>query len=425
MKKFLIPLVTVAAVAAIFLAGCMPGAAPVTPPAGPAAPEPVPGPATAADIPELAAMVARGQVDGSLKWNPFARLLVKPDGTSFKVAYTVSTLEVEPCAQSTKMMEDYFPRCGMGQKGVNWTTFGARFDVDAQIGFMEDMAATMHPDWFQVHSVSAELQVPVTEKMVNELHIPVFTQDCGISTDAVTSFVAHKFEGPGGTDILGAWLINALEERGYGPDNPCVIAEEWGMREMLTSKLRHEGFHKAIDPVTWITVIETEDTDWAEAKTATITADTIMAHPEVVALFHHGCGGQGMVPGLESIDMLLPLDDPDHIIIASNDAENAMWDNVLAGKADTFSTHGMVEPSDICFQVAVTSVVFGQPVEKFYQCPFLMVDASNINTVQIGGVPPSCGMPRGRWDLWVPMNPLPEYGFPQPSLALRMQYMGY
>ena len=197
------------------------------------------------------------------------------------------------------------------------------------------------------------------------------------------------------------------------------------MREMLTSKLRNVGFHKAIDPVTWITVIETKDTNWAEEQTATITADTIMAHPEVVALFHHGCGGQGMVPGLESINMLLPLDDPDHIIIASNDAENAMWDNVLAGRADTFSTHGMVEPSDICFQVAVTNVVLGQPVEKFYQCPFLMVDASNINSVQIGGVPPSCGMPRGRWDLWVPLNPLPEYGFPQPSLALRMQYMGY
>ena len=420
MKKIFIPLMVLGIVAALLL-GCMPGAAPeVTP-----APQPVPGPATAADIPELAEMVARGQMDGSLKWNPFAGLLVKPDGSSFKVAYTVSTLEVEPCAQSTKMVEDYFPRFGLGQKGVNWTTFGSRFDVDAQIGWMEDMAATMKPDWFQVHSVSAELQIPVTEKIVYELGIPVFTQDCGIESDAVTSFIAHKFEGPGGTDILAEWLVAELERRGYGPDNPCVVAELWGMREMLTAKLRNEGFHKVIDPIDWITVIETKDTNWAEEQTATITADTIMANPEVVALFHHGCGGQGMVPGLESIDMLLPLDDPDHIIIASNDAENAMWDAVLDGRADTFSTHGMVEPSDICFQVAVTSVVLGQPVEKFYQCPFLMVDASNILTVQIGGVPPSCGMPRGRWDLWVPLNPLPEYGFPQPSLALRQQYMGY
>jgi len=421
MKKFIIPLLTVVVVVSIMFTGCIPGRAPAVTPA----PQPVPGPATAADIPELAEMVARGQVDGSLKWNPFAGLLVKPDGSSFKIAYSVSTLEVEPCAQSTKMIEDYFPRFGLGQKGVNWTTFGARFDVDAQIGWMEDMAATMKPDWFQVHSVSAELQIPVTEKIVYELGIPVFTQDCGIESAAVTSFIAHKFEGPGGTDILGAWLIAELERRGYGPDNPCVVAELWGMREMLTSKLRNEGFHKAIDPIDWITVIETKDTNWAEEQTATITADTIMAHPEVVALFHHGCGGQGMVPGLESIDMLLPLDDPDHIIIASNDAENAMWDAVLDGRADTFSTHGMVEPSDICFQVAVTSVVLGQPVEKFYQCPFLMVDISNINSVQIGGVPPSCGMPRGRWDLWVPMDPLEDYGFPQPSLALRMQYMGY
>jgi len=380
---------------------------------------------TAADIPELADIVARGQMDGTLKWNPFAGLLVKPDGTSYKVAYTVSTLEVEPAAQSTKMMEDYLPRFGLGEKGTNWTTFGARFDVDAQIGFMEDMAATMKPDWFMVHSVSAELQVPVTEKIVNELGIPVFTMDCGISTDAVTSFVAHKFEGPGGTDILGEWLKDDLVKRGYGPDKPVVIAEEWGMREMLTAKLRHEGFHKAIDKYPWITVLETADTDWNETKTATITADTVMAHPEVKGLFHHGCGGQGMVPGLESINRLLPLNDPNHIVIASNDAENAMWDNVLAGKADAFSTHGLVEPSDICFQVAITNVLFGQPVAKFYQCPFLMVDATNINTVKIGGVPPSCGLPRGKWYTWIPMNPLPEYGFPQPSLALRMQYVGY
>lgn len=379
----------------------------------------------AKDIPELDELVARGQVDGELLWNPWDGFFVKPDGTPYRIAYTCSTLEVEPMAQAVKMLEDWWPRVGLGEKGENWTTFGAGFVLDAQINWFEDMMTTFKPDWIMCHSVSADLEAPVVEKAVYEYNIPVFTLDCGIESDAVTSFVAHKFEGPGGTDILGEWLIDELERRGYGPDNPCVILEMWGMREMLTAQLRNEGFHKAVDRESWITVLESEDTNWAADQTATITANMVMANPEIVALFHHGCGGQGMVPGLESIGMLLPLDDPDHIIIASNDAEIAMWDAVKDGRADTFSSHGGVEPSDICLQIAMTSVILGQPVEKFYKCPFIMIDSTNIDTVQIGGVPPYPGLPRGRWDTWVPADPQDDYGFPQPSFDLRMQYQGY
>jgi ABC-type sugar transport system substrate-binding protein len=370
-------------------------------------------------------MVARGQVDGELLWNPWEGFFVKPDGTPYKIAYTCSTLEVEPMAQAVKMLEDWFPRFGLGEKGGNWTTFGAGFNLDAQINWFEDMMTTFEPDWIMCHSVSAELEIPVVEKSVYEEGIPVFTLDCGVDTDAVTSFIAHKFEGPGGTDVLAEWLVADFERRGFGPDNPAVVGELWGMREMSTAQLRHEGFHSVIDDYDWISVIESADTDWAEEKTATITADMVMAHPEIDAVFHHGCGGAGMVPGLESIGMLLPLDDPDHIIIVSNDAEIAMWDAVAEGRADTFSTHGGVEPSDICLQVAMTSVILGQPVEKFYQCPFYMVDASNIETIQIGGVPPYPGLPRGRWDTWVPANPADDYGFPQPSFELREMYQGY
>jgi ABC-type sugar transport system substrate-binding protein len=323
------------------------------------------------------------------------------------------------------MLEDWMPRFGIPIEDV--IMFDARFDLDAHIGWYEDvMALTDKPDFIISHNVSAELMVPVAEKTVYEAGIPIFTFDCGIDTPAVTSFVAHKFEGPGGTDILGEWLIDDLQKRGFGPDNPVVVAELWGMRDMKTAQLRSEGFHKAVDRESWITVMESVDTDWAEEKTATITADMVMANPEIRALFHHGCGGAGMVPGLESIGMLLPLDDPDHIIIASNDTENAMWDAVKAGVgADTFSTHGAVEPTDIAFQVAIWSVIFGQPVEKFYKCPFIMITADNIDTVQIGGVPPSAGWPRDRWDLWVPMDPWDDYGFEQPSLEMRMKYQGY
>jgi len=417
MKKFVVPLLAVTVVVALILGGC------AKPAEGPTF-EPAPD-VKAKDIPALAPLVARGQVDGDLDWNPFWGFFAKPDGSPYKIAYTCSTLEVEPMAQAVKMLEDFLPRFGLGPKGENWTTFGAGFVLEQQIGFFEDMAVSMEPDWFMCHSVSAELEIPVAEKMVYDLGIPVFTLDCGIDTDAVTSFIAHKFEGPGGTDILGEWLVDDLERRGYGPDNPCTVAELWGMREMLTAQLRSEGFHKVIDSVPWITVIQTADTNWAEEQTATITADTVMAHPEIVALFHHGCGGAGMVPGLESIGLLLPLDDPDHIIIASNDAEIAMWDAIRDGVADTCSSHGGVEPTDVCLQVAMTSVILGQPVEKFYQCPFLMIHAGNIDTIQIGGVPPYPGLPRGQWDTWVPCDPEDAYGFPQPSLEMRKQYQGY
>jgi len=396
------------------------------PPTPTPTPTPLPEkPLTAADIPELAELVARGQVNGDLLWNPFKDLLVKPDGTPFRVAFTFSTLGPEPCMQAQKMLEDFFPRFGLGPKGGNWTSFDPNFDLNAQIGWMEDMATTFKPDWIMCHSVSAELEVPVAEKVVYEYGVPIFTADCGIDSDAITSFIAHKFEGPGGTDVLGDWMIDELQRRGYGPDNPCTVLELWGMREMLTAQLRHEGFHSVVDNYPWITVIESADTNWSLDQTANITMDVVAAHPEIVAIWHHGCGGAGMVPGLEAIGRLYPVDDPDHIIIASNDAEIAMWDAIHDNRADVVSTHGLAEPIDICFQVAVTSVVFGQPVDSFYQCPYIMVDASNISTVQIGGVPPYPGWPRGRWDLWLPADPEPDYGFPQPSLELRMLYMGY
>jgi len=403
-----------------------PAPAPTPPPPAPPPEAPPPEAAlTAADIPELADHVARGQVWGHLKWNPFEDLLVKPDGTPFRVAYTCATKEVEPMAQAVYMLEDYLPRFGLGPKGGNWTTFCPRFDLEAQISWFEDMCTTFKPDWIMCHSVSAELLAPAAEKAVYEYGIPIFTLDCGIESGAITSFIAHKFEGPGGTDILGEWLIEALEDRGYGPDNPCVVGELWGMREMLTAQLRNKGFHKAVDREPWITVIESPDTNWAEEQTATITMDMITAHPEIAAIWHHGCGAAGIVPGLEAIGRLFPIEDPDHIVIASNDVEIALWDAVIDGRADAVSTHGGVEPTDICFQVAVYHVVLGQPVEGFYQCPYIMVTRDNIDTVQIGGIPPAPGWPRGRYDVWIPMDPMEPYGFPQPSLELRMQYMGY
>ena len=435
MKKYIILLVTAAAVVSIMFAGCMPGAPPVPPPVAPppvtpppvtpppVTPPPVAPPValTAADIPELAEHVARGQVWGRLLYNPFTDLCVKPDGTPFKFAYSCATMEVEPMAQAVKMLEDYWARMDIEHHAP---LHGSRFDIEEQTLWFEAMRTTYKPDVVLCHAVSAELMAPPAEKLA-AAGIPVITLDCGIESPAITSFIAHKFEGPGGTDILGEWLIDDLERRGYGPDNPCVVGEMWGMREMLTAQLRSEGFHLAVDKEPWITVIESADTDWAEEKTATIIGDMVMAHPEIVAFFHHGCGGAGMIPGLEAIGMLLPLDDPDHIIIASNDAEIAMWDAVAEGRADTFSTHGGVEPSDIAWQVAITYVVLGQPVEKFYKCPFIMVTVDNVGTVQIGGVPPYPGWPRGRWDLWLPADPEADYGFPQPSLELRMQYQGY
>lgn len=420
MKKFIIPLLTVIVVVSIMFAGCIPGRAPA-PPEVP--PKPV-GPETAADIPELDDMVARGQVWGHLEWNPFWGLLVKPDGTPFRIAYGVATLEVEPMAEATNMLENYLPRSGLGPKGGNWTTFGGAFDIEAQVAWVEDMTATFNPDWFMIHSASAEMLAPPAEAAVAQ-GIPVFTLDCGIESDAITSFIAHKFEGPGGTDLLGEWLIDEFLRLGYGPDNPVVVGELWGMHEMLTAQLRNKGFHLAVDREPWITVIESADTNWAEELTASIVADMAIANPEIKAFFHHGCGGAGMVPGLQGIGMLKPVGDPDHIIIVSNDAESAMWDAVIDGTADIFSTHGGVEPTDICLQVAITNVIFGQPVEKFYSCPFINVTVDNINTVQIGGIPPAPGWPRGRYDTWVPMDPQQPYGFPQPSLELRMQYMGY
>jgi len=400
-------------------------------PSRPSGPGPIPEPGlplTAADIPELSGHVARGQVWGHLLWNPFEGLLVKPDGTPYKVAYTVATGEAEQMAQAMKMMEDFFPRFGLGEKGYNWTIFDPVWNADAQIRWFEDMCATFKPDWIMCHAVDVDDEgptVPVIESCIYEYGIPVFTFDRAPKVDGVTSFVAHKAEGPGGSDIIGEWIIDDLRRRGYGPRNPVVVGELWGMRDMKDSHMRHAGFHWVVDRQPWITLIESADTNWAEEQTATITADIIIAHPEIKALFHHGAGATGIISGLESIRKLLPVGHPDHITITSNDLETVIWDSIIDGRADAVAWHSGVEPSDTCFQLAIYNVILGQPVEGFYQLPYIMVDATNIDTVQIGGVPPYPGWPRNRWDVWLPADPEPDYGFPQPTLELRNIYMGY
>ena len=205
MRKHMLPLLALTVVSVLILAGC---AAPAEVPA----PTPTPGePQFARDLPELKPQIDRGQVNGDLPYAPFKDMFVKPDGSPYKIAWTAATYEVEPIAQCVKMLEDWFPRWNVDPE--NYTMFGARFDLDAQIGWYEDMMATYKPDFIISHNVSAELMIPVCDKVVYEGGISVFTYDCGIDSDAVTSFVAHKFEGPGGTDILGEWLIDELERR--------------------------------------------------------------------------------------------------------------------------------------------------------------------------------------------------------------------
>ena len=448
MKKIIIPLLTAAVVVAICFAGCMPGAPevpgpvapppvappPVTPP--PVTPPPVTPPAaalTAADIPELQELIQKGALDPNLSMNPFGEdFALKPDGTPYHFAVSPCFLRCDWCQASNGVMVDLLERAGAK---VTWSD--PEFVPDVQIAFVEDCYSVIKPDAILIQPVTAAAESESMNR-ATDAGIPVFIFDHGPApTDMelwkFVSYVEHPFETEIGSKVVGDWFVQKAEETG----EHIYLLEVWGDRSERSGCERHVGMHLAFaESPGLVTVIETADSYYDAANTTNIVMDEFTSRPELNALFNMDGGGAGCLAGLEAIDRLHPIGDPEHVYCCFHGCDVRVVEEMLAGNLDAFGTHGGWDLADVCVKTALTYVVLGQPVPKNVVIAMTVVTADTLYTERLLGGPAAYAlMPMGQWELWpvldsslgqacmdINLNPI---AVETPTKEMRMELLGY
>ena len=382
MKKFIVPLITVMVVS-IILAGCVPGAAPAPPTAAPP---------TAPEVPaEYQELIDEGLVDPNLVLNPYEGLAIKPDGTPYVFRGTYILLSLDWMLNVERLATSLLTRAG-----ADFSTFDANMDAQAQIGYLEDLRALTPPDALLIHPVHEDLLVPAVEAMV-EAGIPVFDEDVPTHTDKVTCWAYHRQLPPVGQNLMGEWFVQKAEERG----EMIYIYEIWGTRAMEISRDRNQAFHEVVDECPLITVMESPDSQWSNEITADLVLAAFPAHPELNAIYHHGGGEDGAISALKTLGLLKPIDDPDHIILASGNCGTEIVEAIKRGEADAFTTHEPWDLADIIVKAMLTNVVLGQPVPHEIISPMRVVSADNLYTAKrFGATAVYPLMPKKQWDLW-------------------------
>lgn len=405
MKKFIIPLITVAVVASIMLAGCVPGAAP------PEAPPEVG--LTAADVPELQELIAKGAVDPTLLMNPYEGLAIKPDGTPFRFGSDYCFLGNEYLINGDGIFRSLIERAG-----GEMVSHDANFDVAGEVAWVEDRIATKDVDGIIILPVDEYLLIVASEKAM-AAGISVVNWDSNSPSNNIVSSVYHNYAGPAGSCILGEYFVKIAEETG----KPINIYEIWSIRAMQMFKDRHAGFHRAVDKCDLITVMESPDCMSIPEKATTAVMDAFTAYPELNGVYSQG-EGLGMVEGLRGLGLLLPLDDPNHIITVNNDVERAIAQGMRDGVVDAAGTHVSWELCDIAIKQMFTSLILGKPVAIRVPVPMYLVTIDNLETISLFGGALYCEMPVTEWDLW-PVLDTTSVGVETPTKAMRMELQGY
>ncbi len=381
MKKFIVPLVTVAVVASIMFAGCVPGAAPpvtpppVTPP--PVTPPPVTPPPEAPEIP-LSPSGTRVYSSKLANLNPFGEnFAIKPDGTPYVFATTYIFVTVDPMAKWVANIHSLLKR-----GGAEYIDFDPNGDPQKQIAFVENLIAVRKPDALIMQSINEALLAPVTDQAA-AAGIPTIAFDFDNYSENTVCTVYDHFRGDFGSNLLGEYFIELAER-----DNVHInVFEVWGDKSVDSSVARHEGFHSVVDArPDLITVMESGDLGWNSVELAsTYVMDAFTAYPELNGTFQHGGGNAGSIEGLRAVDRLLPLGDPNHVYISTNDMDTSGVREMDNGFVDAFAQHGGWYVSDATVQVAFTHVVLGQPVPRYINLPLFVVTPDNIDTTYFFG----------------------------------------
>ena len=417
MKKFIVPLLTAVIVVSIVFAGCVPAVEPappvtppVTPPGAPVIPPPVTPPPVAPEIP-LSPAGMPIYLPELANLNPIGEnFAVKPDGTPYMFATTYLWVTVDPMFNYVANMHSLIKRAG-----GYWVTYDPMGDAARQIAWVEDQIAVQKPDCILMQPCSEALLAPVVDK-ASDAGIPTIAWDFDIFADNTVSCVRDYFIGDYGSNLLGEYFIELAERTG----EHIYVFEIWGDMAVESSQHRHQGFHAAVDAhPDLITVIESGDKGWWSVEAAAdYVIDAFTAHPELNGTYQHGGGSAGSLEGLRAIGRLLPIGDPDHVYISTNDSDTLGAIEMDAGTVDAFANHGGWHLSDVAVKIAFTHVVLGQPVPRFVDLPLVVITPETIDTHYFfGALAAYPRMPKAH-DLW-PVLDYSVIGIETPTEAMK------
>jgi ABC-type sugar transport system substrate-binding protein len=287
--------------------------------------------------------------------NPFEGLGVKPDGTQYEFVYSVVMLYNPWTAFTAGIFEHYGELAGLDYRV---------YDQDANsvnmASHLEDFLITK-PDGVLLDPVDGDAAVPGVDALM-AAGIPVFVDETAIISDNYVSFCTHDNLSMG--EAIGEWTADYFEEKGI----PGRVYECKGMLTMVDAIDRHEGFMRGIEGSN-TTIFEGPDCSWSDEQCANAVMDAFPTHDDLNAVFTHGGMLQGACEGLNSIGMLHPVGDPEHILAVSVDDNDATCTLLRDGWADAVCEHSPWRTTDLLMKQMFTYIILGEPVTKLTVLP--------------------------------------------------------
>jgi ABC-type sugar transport system substrate-binding protein len=365
-------------------------------------------------------------MDGNLIVNPYEGLAIQPDGTPMKFGVSVNHTYAEWCVCAFDVQKSLITRAG----GV-FNANDPQLDVNKQVAWMEDMIAAGDFTGTTMMSVDNNAVAPVV-CAAEDAGLPVFVYDVAAFCDKRHTFVEHDFLSDFGVNLLGEWLIEEAEKTG----RHINVFEVWGQMSNVTSQMRNQGFHLAVDARSdMVTVFESADTGWSPEVTNEFIIDAFTANPELNAVYVHGGGNPGAIAALRTLGLTAPFGDPEHVYLVTVDMDISVAEGIRGGVLDACLTHGSWDLVDTCVKLMFRNTILAEPSPYNVIIPMQVVTAANIDSVKILGGPGTWpDMPQGYYDLW-PVLDVEKYSvidkegkefhIQTPTAAERMEKVGY
>lgn len=376
--------------------------------------EPTEDPSLQAEYQEL---IDQGIVRADLLLNPYGSdFALKPDGTPYRFSALYMITSVDVAWNHCGVMESYIERAG-----AECTILDCNYDVEVQIGQIEDIIALDLADGIFLHATNEDMLVPAAEK-AEAAGIPLIAFDTYLHSENVTSRVHHDYKGETASNLMAEYFLEKVRQEG----KHLNIVLVWGPKSVEIIQDRANRFKETIEanPELATIVVETPETFCGNEDTCEYLLDAFTAYPELNTVYVT-CGGEtGTIEALRALDRLYPRDHPDHVLCALNDCDTIALEQMDAGYVDCFLANFAPHLADVPLKLMFHKVVLRQSVPQDVVLPMNMVTPKTSRDLVYGVSVAYPRLPYEKWDLW-PVLDTTEIGIETPTKEMRKELCGY
>ena len=306
--------------------------------------------------------------------NPYWGLGFKPDGTQYKFSVLCSNQGQEFWLVITKVPESQLTR-----SGADVDFYDAAAEVDRQISQMDDIIQK-GTDGIVIYAVDSRGLVPAVDR-AGDAGIPVFTMDVPVLSDAVTSHAGRD------NYANGVFCAEWMEGEAKRLDKELVIFEQWCPMFLEVCSLRSEGFMDYVENSDWLSVFYQNDNVPPGSQESVMNGimDVLPSHPECNAIYADGGFSEGVTQGLEAIDRLYPIGDPNHVVFTLQDGYPLTYEIWREHHSiDMLCANSPYVQGDLIAKAALTYVCLGETVPDYMEVPIEGVTDDNLEMSKWG-----------------------------------------